>query len=188
MVTKYNAAMSIIQFEEVEKLIVCIRDIQVILDSDVALLYGVETKRVNEAVKNNPEKFLDNYIFQLTKQEWQILKTKYSTSNKGGKAKIPYAFSEKGLYMLATILKSVQATQTTIAIIEAFSKIRNLSRNMGLLSKTNDAIQKEQLLQKSGEIITEILGNDLVSNETETTIELNFAVLKFKHTLKARKS
>ena len=88
--------------------------------------------------------------------------------------------------MLATILKSPQATQTTIAIIEAFSKLKSLSRNIKALSVVTDNAQKQSLLQKSGEIITEILGDDLVSNETETSIELNFAVLKFKHVLKRK--
>ena len=88
--------------------------------------------------------------------------------------------------MLATILKSPQATQTTIAIIEAFSKLKSLSRNIKALSVVTDNAQKQSLLQKSGEIITEILGDDLVSNETETSIELNFAVLKYKHVLKRK--
>lgn len=86
--------------------------------------------------------------------------------------------------MLATILKSPQATQTTIAIIETFAKIRNLSRNIKALSNAQDDSQKRNLLKKSGEIIAEILDDNLVSNERETTIELNFAVLKFKHTIK----
>jgi len=105
-------------------LIIELRGQKAILDSDVAKLYGVETKRINEAVKNNPDKFPKGYIFDLEKDEWDALKSKFSTSIKGGKVKLPTAFTEKGLYMLATILKSALATQTTIAIIETFSKKR----------------------------------------------------------------
>ncbi|WP_353740014.1 ORF6N domain-containing protein [Desulfonatronovibrio hydrogenovorans] len=92
------------------------RGTKVILDSDLAELYGVEIKRINEAVTNNPEKFPKGYLFELTREEWTPLKSKFSTSNRGGKVKLPTAFTEKGLYMLATILKSAQTVQTTIAI------------------------------------------------------------------------
>jgi len=107
---------------------------KVLIDSDVAQLYGVETKRINEAVKNNPEKFPDDYVMEIRPGEWEQLKSKISTSTKGRKVKLPKAFTEKGLYMLATILKSKQATQTTISIIETFSKIRERSRNVKELS------------------------------------------------------
>ena len=103
-----------------------------LLDFDVAELYGVETKRVNEAVKNNPKKFPYGYILVLTIEEWNILKSKNSTlknKSRGQHTKYtPKVFSEKGLYMLATILKSKIATQTTIAIIETFAKVRALTK------------------------------------------------------------
>ncbi len=86
--------------------------------------------------------------------------------------------------MLATILKSKVAIQTTIAIIETFAKVKELTKTINELS-TNPPKNKQQLLmQKLGEIISELLENDLQTNESETTIELNFAVLKFKHTVK----
>ena len=97
---------------------------------------------------------------------------------------MPKAFTEKGLYMLATILKSPQAVKTTIAIIETYAKMKKLSSNIKTLSVINDDDQKNSLLQKSGEIIAEILDDDLVTNEKETSIEINFAVLKFKHSIK----
>jgi len=109
-----------IKFEEVEKRVLTIQDKQVLIDNDVAELYGIETKRVNEAVTNNPDKFPDGYIISLTLKEWNNLKSKFSTSSWGGKNKPPKAFSEKGLYMLATILKSPTATQTTLAIVHCF--------------------------------------------------------------------
>ena len=103
-----------VKIENLKDMIVEIRGKGVLLDSDVAQLYGVETKRINEAVKNNTDKFPDGYIIELDKNEWDALKSKFSTSTKGGKVKLPSAFTEKGLYMLATILKSPAATQATI--------------------------------------------------------------------------
>ena len=179
--------MNIIKIEEIENLIIEIRGKKVLLDSDVAKIYGVETKRVNEAVKNNPEKFPEGYIIELNKEEWDNLKSKFSTSSWGGKRKIPKAFTEKGLYMLATILKSKKATEATIAIIETFTKIRELSRTIKKLPAVADKKEQQSLMQKSGEIIAEILDNDLENTESETTIEINFAVLKFKHTIKKGK-
>lgn len=176
----------IIKIEDIQGLIFEIRGVKVILDSNVAELYGVETKRINEAVKNNPNKFPEGYIIELTRNEWDFLKSKISTSTKGGKVKLPSAFTEKGLYMLATILKGQIAAQTTIAIIETFSKIRELSRNIKELSTTKDKNEQKNLMQKSGEIIAKILDNDLQTTDTETSIELNFAVLKFKHTIKKK--
>ena len=179
--------MTIISFDEVENKIITIHGIQVILDCDVAELYGVQTKEVNQAFSNNLDKFPAGYVFNLSKKEKaEVVKNFYHLNRIKYSPYQPKAFTEKGLYMLATILKSEQATQTTIAIIEAFSKTRNLSRNISLLSKTVDSVEKEKLLQNSGEMIAEILGPNLVANESETTIELNFAVLKFKHTLKKK--
>ena len=78
--------------------------------ADVAEIYGVETKHINQAVKNNPDKFPAGYVIELDKTEWDRLKSKILTSIKGGKVKRPSAFPEKGLYMMATILKSKRAT------------------------------------------------------------------------------
>ena len=112
------------------------------------------------------------------------LKSKFSSSTKGGKVKLPTSFTEKGLYMLATILKSPVATQATITIIETFTKIRELSRNVKELSTVQDKAQQKALMQRSGELIAEILDVDLQTSDAETSIELNFAVLKFKYTVK----
>lgn len=181
---------SIVKFEEVEKRIILLHGKNVLLDFDVAKLYGVETKRINEAVSNNPDKFPEGYIIDISKDDWTVLRSKISTLENSGRGKhskyIPKAFTEKGLYMLATILKSEKATQTTLAIIETFANIKNLTRNIKELSETKDEPKKKEIMQKSGEIITEILDNDLNVNETETTIELNFAVLKLKHTIKRK--
>ena len=171
---------------DVDSKIVEIRGIKVLLDSDVAFLYGVETKDVNRAVKNNPDKFPEGYILSLNTEEWQNLKLKVLTSSWGGKNKLPKAFTEKGLYMLATILKSPQATQTTLAIIETFAKIRELTRTVGELAKKTTKEEKEPLMKKSGEIISDILGDSLNVSETETTFEINLAVMNLKHVVKRK--
>jgi len=176
-----------VNLEKIKNLIVEIRNEQVILDSDVAELYGVVTKRINEAVKNNPEKFPKGYVIELIKPELNILRTKISTAKLSKTRTLPKAFTEKGLYMLATILKSNIATQTTLAIIETFAKIRQLSNNINDLVEIKDENKKNSLLKKSGEIISEILDDNMKVTDTETTIEINFAVLKFKHLVKKKK-
>ena len=116
------------------------------------------------------------------------VRSKFLTSRLGGgKVKLPKAFTEKGLYMLATILKSERATRTTLAIIETYSRIEHLQRNVKDLSVEKDEQKKQTILHKSGELIAEILEDDLKVKGSETTIELNFAVLKFKHTIKKEK-
>jgi hypothetical protein len=173
--------------KQIEERIITIENQLVMIDSDVASLYNIETKRINEAVKNNPDKFPFGYIIDVPESEWLLMKTKFSTSTKGGKTKLPKAFTEKGLYMLATILKGPIATQTTIEIIETFAKIRELGRNIKQLSITKKENEKQPLIHRSGELIAEILDDELGLSGTETTIELNFAVLKIKHTIKRDK-
>jgi len=179
--------MDILKFNSVEEKIITVRGISVILDSDVAELYGVETREINQAIKNNPEKFPQGYIIQLSKEEWSILKSKFLISSWGGKNKLPNVFTEKGLYMLATILKSPKATQTTLAIVEAFAKIRELSRAVSQLSKTNDEPTQKSLMQRSGELIADLLGDDLEVTDAETTWEVNLALMKFKRTVRQKK-
>ena len=179
--------MDIVKLEKIEDKTIIIRNEQVLFDSDVAEIYGVETKRINEAVKNNPDRFPDGYLLEMTEEESENLKSKFSTSSWSGKRYTPKVFTERGLYMLATILKSEQAVQTTLAIIETFAKIRNLSRNMQALSTSETESEQKDLMKKSGEIIAEILDDDLETTDTETTVELNLALLKFKHTIKKKK-
>ncbi|MDH6304330.1 hypothetical protein M2459_001062 [Parabacteroides sp. PF5-5] len=177
----------IVSFDKVKNKIIRLRDQDVILDSDVAMLYGVETKRINEALKNNPDKFPEGYVITLNNIEWENLRSKISTANLNMSRVLPKAFSEKGLYMLATILKSPQATQTTIAIVETFSKLRELSRTVAQLSASPEEFKQKSLMQKSGDIIADLLGEDMATTDTETSIELNFALLKVKHTINRKK-
>jgi len=173
---------------DVDSKIVEIRNIKVIVDSDVATLYGVETREINQAVKNNPDKFPNGYIITVNKDEKNELIKIFDRFNSLKHSTAPVkAFTEKGLYMLATILKSPQATQTTLAIIETFARIRELTRTVGALAKRTAKDEKKLLMQKSGEIILDILGDSLKVAETETTFEINLAVMNLKHTIKKKK-
>jgi len=177
----------IIKYKEIEEKILNIRGENVLLDSSVAGLYGVETREINQAVKNNQDKFPYGYIIELNSEEWRNLKSKILISSWGGKNKLPKAFTEKGLYMLATILKSPKATQTTIAIVETFTKMRELSRAINLLAETQEKDQQKALMRKSGEILTDMLDDALEVSEDETTLELNLAFMKLKRTVKRSK-
>lgn len=175
----------VIKIEEVQKRIIDLRGRQVLVDADVAEIYGVGTRDINKAVSNNPGKFPEGYVYELSKDEKRQLVESFHRFNRlKHSAVTPKAFNEKGLYMLATILKSRQATQTTLMIIETFAKIRELTRTVKALSLSPEKEQQKTLMQKSGKLIAEVLDDGLVTSDTETTIELNFAVSKFKHTIK----
>jgi len=140
-----------ITLNDVQNKIITIQNKNVLLDSDVAWLYGVETKEVNQAVKNNQGKFPEGYIITLQSSEKQELIKNFDRFNKlKHSTALPTAFTEKGLYMLATILKSDKATDTTIAIVEAFSKMRELTNMVADLVKSPNDLQKQAcVMQKS---------------------------------------
>lgn len=106
-----------------------LRGLKVMLDSDLATLYEVETKRINEAVKNNLEKLPEDFYFELTKEETEILRSKFSTfkNSLNNRKYNPKVFTEQGVYMLATILKSKVATDVTINIMRTFTKLREFA-------------------------------------------------------------
>ncbi|MCL2173844.1 ORF6N domain-containing protein [Candidatus Saccharibacteria bacterium] len=178
--------------QQIEDRILTLRGEQVLLDSDVAQFYGVETKRVNEAIKNNPDKFPDGYIIETNKQELIALRSKISTLKTKGRGEYtkypPKAFTERGLYMLATILKSPRATEATLAIVETYAKIRELARVLDRLPDASKLAEQEKLAAEGGEIMSSILDDNLETTDTETSIEVNFAIMKVKHTVKRKKS
>ena len=208
----------IIRFEDVRDKIITLRGQQVILDFAVADLYGVETREINQAVKNNPKKFPKGWIFEIEKEELEILRSKISTTNvvdnqtgtalrsknltleedlqsniltanlPSPKSRVmPKAFTERGIYMLATILTSDQAVETTLTIVDTFAKLHELKRTIAQMAQSPDKYQQKTLMQKTGEIVDDIFGDAFVTNETETEIELNLAVLKLKHKIKRQK-
>ena len=174
---------------EVENKIITLRDQQVILDSDVAELYGVQTKEINQAVRNNPEKFPIGYIWELSTEETQSLRSKILTLKNLGRGQHskypPKAFTEKGLYMLATILKSPKAVETTIAIVEAYAKLKELSRVITQIPQQEEnSAEQKTLLQRGGQLVEDLLTDVMPVQSSETSFELNLAMFKFKHTVK----
>jgi len=174
-----------IRLSAVQERIVKIREAEVILDADVASLYGVETKRINEAVRNNVDKFPADYMFVLTAEECKDLRTKISTTKFSPKSRsLPKAFTEKGLYMLATILKGRLAVEATFAIIETFAKVRELKRGLLQLHSEKDAKARSSKMNRFGEVLSDIVMPDLEAVETESSLELNFFIGKIKHTVR----
>lgn len=169
--------------QDVEKRMLVLRNQPVLIDADVADLYGVQTKEVNQAVRNNPDKFPYGYLFELNKYEKAEVVKNFDHLNKLKFSKVqPTAFTERGLYMLATILKSERAANTTIAIIDTFVQVRELARTMEALQVVDDGGQQQKgLLQKTGDLLADVIGRNLSTRATETEIELNFAVVKIKH-------
>jgi len=165
--------MKLVTHDSVKSRIIQLRDEKVLLDSDVAELYGVETKRINEAIKRNQDKFPSGYIIELNSNEWKSLKSQFATSkSKGGKVKLPIAFTQRGLYMLATILKSPQAVNTTIAIIDTFTQFKDVTQAMYEIAEAKNDQQKVKIFEKSTDIIADILDNDLIVSQQETNFKL----------------
>ncbi len=117
---------SVLPVERIERLIYLIRSQKVMLDMDLADLYGVETKRLNEQVKRNIERFPDDFMFRLTKSESLNLKSQFATSNWGGRRTLPYAFTEQGVAMLSSVLNSKRAVQVNIEIMRTFVRLRQM--------------------------------------------------------------
>lgn len=183
--------MQVIKYDQVQDKIIDVRNQKVIIDADVAELYGVETKRVNEAVKNNPEKFPDGYLIELNQQEKNELVENFDRFNKLKHSSATLkGLTEKGLYMLATILKSPKAVETTLAIIETFAKVRELSRVIGQVQSLPENSPKQKtLMEHTGDLIMDLIipDDELEVTGTETTYEMNLAIFKIKRTVKKSK-
>ena len=126
---------SIVKFEDLENKLIHKNNQLVLLDKDVAVLYDIEPKKLRQQLKRNIEKFPKDYAYQLTEDDINMMVSQNVTPSKqvfGGS--LPYVFTEKGLYMVAAILKSNQATKATFTSIETFSKIKKLSRNLNTIS------------------------------------------------------
>ena len=147
------------QLLQIEPLIRTIRGQQVLLDSDLAILYGVETKRLNEQVKRNIERFPEDFMFQLTKVELINLKSQIATSSEidnylrsqivtsshGGVRYLPYAFTENGIAMLSSVLRSPTAIQVNICIMRAFTAMRHFIASNAQIFQRLDIMEQNQL-------------------------------------------
>jgi len=153
--------MQSITYDQVKSKIIEIRDQNVILDSDVAELYGVETRAINQAIKRNAYKFPNGYIIELTKAEWEQVRSQIVISPLGGgRVFTPKAFTERGLTMLATILKSPQAVATTIAIIDTFAQLKELTQSIYQFSKASTDGEKVKIFENSTQIVADLLDNE----------------------------
>ncbi len=121
---KNKSTELIISDTQILERIFVIRGQKVMLDSDLAEMYGVETKVLMQSVKRNFKRFPDDFMFQITKEEFENLKSQFVTSSWGGKRKLPYAFTEQGVAMLSSILKSDRAIEVNIQIIRLFTKMK----------------------------------------------------------------
>lgn len=184
IVKKESNLLSVLT-KEVEQKIAVIRNLEVIADADVAALYGVETREINQAVKNNVDKFPVYYMFELSSNELRDLKSKILISRVSPNNRKPTkVFTERGLYMLATVLKGERAREVTFAIIETFAKVRQLKRELLELHTETDKAKQASKMKHFGEVLSDIVMPDLQTQETESTLELNFFIGKLKHTVK----
>jgi hypothetical protein len=146
VVIKLQAApvMKTMPSDQIEKSIFVIRDHKVILDSDLARIYGVTTKRLNEQVKRNLRRFPEDFMFQLTETEGEILRSQIATSRLdwGGRRFLPYVFTEHGAVMLASVLNSEVAVQASVQVVRAFISLRRL------LSSHSELARKVALLER----------------------------------------
>jgi len=135
---------SVIPVERIEKAILLIRNQKVILDTDLATLYGVETRVLVQAVKRNMERFPEDFMFQLTQEEFAILRSQSVTSRDwGGRRYPPYAFTEQGVAMLSSVLRSQCAIQVNIEIMRAFIRLRQILASHVELARKLDALEKK---------------------------------------------
>ncbi|MBU0686301.1 MAG: ORF6N domain-containing protein [Candidatus Margulisbacteria bacterium] len=145
--------INLIPIERIENKIYLIRGHKVMIDADLANLYGVKTFVLNQAVKRNIERFPKDFMFQLTKQEVEILKSQIVISSWGGRRTLPFAFTEPGIAMLSSVLRSKKAIRVNIAIMRVFIRLKNiLSTHHKLAEKLNQLEQKYE--KHDGEIQT----------------------------------
>lgn len=157
----------IIHIDEIKTKIYTIRGVQVMLDSDLAKLYGVETRVLNQAVKRNKERFPEDFMFQLTKEEVESLRSQIVISSWGGRRYLPYAFTEQGVAMLSAVLKSKTAVEVSIKIMKAFVAMRKfILKNAEIFSRLEKVEYKLSEHDKKFEALFDALANkDEIPNQ-----------------------
>lgn len=135
----------IIRTDSIQNKIYTIRGVQVMLDSDLAQMYQVETRALNQAVSRNRERFPDDFMFQLTSEEWENLKSQNVISSWGGRRKLPYVFTEQGISSLSGVLKSETAVKVNIAIMRAFVQMRKFLVENAAIFQRLDKVEQKQI-------------------------------------------
>lgn len=185
--------------EQLAPLVIRLRHENVILDSDIAELYGVETKRLNEVVKRNIERFPADFMFQLNDEEDQILRSQFATSssrgsnlecqfgtsslrsqpvtlkNHGGRRTLPYAFTEQGVAMLSSVLRSPRAVEVNIAIMRTFVQLRSLMQSNKLLAEKIEKL--EEKYDQNFQIVFDAI-KQLIAADENPNKELGFHTIK----------
>ncbi len=189
-----HTVAKIISFNTFEDKLIKLNNHLVLLDKDVAQLYDIEPKKLRQQLKRNIEKFPKNYAYQLTDEDMNIMVSQNVTPSKqrfGGTN--PWVFTEKGLYMVATILKSKNALSATFTIIETFAQIKQLSHNINAIMKTTDETLQQELAQHSNKILEDVIEiepdilvdeEDGAVIETTTKFEFNLGFAKVSRSIK----
>ncbi|MGI8495531.1 MAG: ORF6N domain-containing protein [Pyrinomonadaceae bacterium] len=154
---------ALVTIDIIERKIYVVRGQKIMIDSDLATLYGVETRRLNEQVKRNIARFPEDFMFQLTKDEFENLMSQFATSssgNYGGRRKLPYVFTEQGVAMLSSVLSSERAVQVNIGIMRAFVSMRKI------------LLTNEEVSKKLAEIENRLGGHDENFKKVFTAIRL----------------
>ncbi len=148
-----------------------IRNQKVMIDSDLAELYGIETKRLNEQVIRNIDRFPDDFMFRLNEDEYQILKSQFATSRHGGKRKLPLLFTEHGVLMLSSVLNSTQAIQVNIQVMRIFTRVRKMiTDNTEIRLEVEKIKSKLDNQDKNMEIVFRYLDELLEKQEKPTQL------------------
>jgi ORF6N domain len=142
-----DVAVELIPAPAIQKRILVVRERQVMLDEDLADLYGVETGALTRAVRRNKDRFPDDFMFQLTPNEWSALRSQTGISNagagRGGRRYAPYVFTEQGVAMLSGVLRSKRAVAVNIAIMRAFVELRRAATSSAAIEKRLDELEHE---------------------------------------------
>jgi hypothetical protein len=164
---------TLVPIERIASKIYLIRDVKVMLDKDLAELYGVETKRLKEQVRRNIERFPEDFMFALTKEELKNLRSQFATSSWGGARYSPMAFSEHGVLMLSSVLKSERAVQVNIQIMRTFTKLREaLLDNKDLRMELEEF---KQITEERFQIVFETL-DQLLTVESKPKKKIGYTV------------
>jgi hypothetical protein len=156
-----------LKIQDIRSMIFTVRGMQVMLDSDLAKVYGVDSKRLNEQVKRNNERFPIEFRFQLTKEESDNLRSHFATSSWGGRRYLPYVFTEQGVSMLSSVLRSETAIKVSITIINAFVEMRRFLVNNASVFQRLDNIEIRQLMadKKIEELFKALEKKDDIPNQ-----------------------
>jgi hypothetical protein len=152
--------------ERIECAIVVIRGQKVMLDDDLAALYEVPTRRLNEQVKRNRSRFPDDFMFQLTKEEWDALRSQIATSKRGGRRYPPFAFTEQGVAMLSTVLNSERAVHVNVEIMRAFVRLRRILTSHKDLARKLEALERKY--DRRFKVVFEAIRELMIPPETRT--------------------